>query len=132
MRWLRKERTSSSMGVIPGNGPSGRLGRDFVDDIAKAANGADRDAGRFDLSAEAVDVYLDGIAAGFFGITVKSFQELILAHDPADARHQRLQHAQLAGGEVERFAIDGHAPPNAVECQRAKGEHRVGAALAAP
>jgi hypothetical protein len=79
-----------------------------------------------------VHVNLDGVGAHFLVPAVELLRELVLVDDAPASQHEHLEDTDLARRQLERFSGEQGAPSRGVERQRAMGQQRAAARLAAP
>src|SRR3990172_2803350 len=103
----------------------------FVERVPKSGNGADRYPRRFEFLAQAVDIDLDRVRAHLLIPPVELFGELFLVDDASAPVQQHLQDTELAGGKIERRAVERRAPACGVELERTMDERRAAAGLPA-
>jgi len=103
----------------------------LFDQVAQAPNGADHDARRFDLAAQAVHEDLDGVRPDFVTDTIQAVGQLILADHAPGTQKKCFEQGHLACRQLERIAADERPSGGRVERQCAMRDTRGGGALAA-
>src|SRR5882762_5475663 len=92
--------------------------------VAEAAHGLDDvDA---ELLADAADEDLDGVGIAVEVLVVEMLDQLAARHHPAGMMHEIGQEPIFVGGELDRIAVDAHAPGAGVEPHRAAIELALG------
>src|SRR3954468_23488871 len=75
--------------------------------VAEAAHGADPDAGRLELRAQARDVHLDGVRREVVAPAGHRLDDGLLRADLLHLAEQHFQHRPLPRGELERLVLCG-------------------------
>src|SRR5690606_4614677 len=90
--------------------------------VAEAAHGHDADVAALELAAQPVHVDLDRVVAHLLAPFAQVVDDLLLADQAVDPLQQDLEHAELAGGEVQRLSVQGGGAADLVVGQRAELE----------
>ncbi len=87
------------------------------DPVSEAADRLDQ-VGRH-LLAEPPDEHLDGVGIAIEVLVIEVFDQLGPRHHAVTVVHQVFEHLVLVRGQLDRVAVDRHAPGPAVEAHRA-------------
>jgi len=118
-----------AVGACGRPGARGRAG--LFEQVAEAPDGADLQAGRLQLGAQARDVHLDRVVGGGAVPVGDGGDDLFLGHDLAGAAEHELQDRPFAAGQRQLLLADVGAARLEIHAQAAQAQHAAAARLVA-
>src|SRR5690606_7862225 len=117
---------SRSSRIDGGREPSGRRIRSrhvvverSLQAIAEPAYRHDPDVAALELATKPVHIDFDGVVTDLLAPFAQVIDDLFLADQPVDALQQDFEHAELAGREIERLAVQAGDSPDLVVAESA-------------